>query len=105
MSGRYYYDMRTLLEKQERQIKCLECKVNSGGSSGWQTFALPMFETVDGQTAYTIAVPLGAELISVEIEANPLDIGTEATLSGTTLTIPAGYGDDQRVYVVYKAQA
>jgi hypothetical protein len=100
--SRRAYDMRDYLDRQQREIACLECKVNSGGTTGVQPYSLPMFETVDLQLAYTFPDLAGATLISVVMETNPLVIGTDVTLSGSTLTFATNPGDGQRVFVIYK---
>lgn len=71
---------------------------------GRESYPLPMFETIDNQVEYTFTDLIGATLVSVIIETNPLNIGTEVTLNPLTgtITIPSGYGGGQRVYIIYK---
>lgn len=86
------------------ELSRLKCVVQNVVGSEGDVYALPMFMTLEDQTDYVIPKLLGAILVSVIIESNPLDVAgdtPEATITGTTLKIPAQpFG--LRVYVVYK---
>lgn len=71
-----------------------------------ETFALPMFYTVENQTNYTFTgVDMeNGELTSLIIETNPLDVAgdaPEAAITGNELIIPP-QSAGQRVYAVFK---